>query len=163
MHNIRKIILWHHTDTTANLAHAKSTNAMHLHIWMRYMHASWASAPADGSTSNKEKSFLSPITKHVLNVDNWLRVWDCALDRGCAGTIAVQNVLRFLSKPIFVDRTCQECLWTLIYNLTLHIFNSGKMCRVGLCTELFYAIIPTLFPCFLLTLFLHLAIFLESC
>jgi len=46
--NIRKIILWHHTDTTANLVHAKSTNAMHLHIWMHYMHASWASAPADG-------------------------------------------------------------------------------------------------------------------
>jgi len=34
-----------------------------------------------------------------------------------------------------------------VYNPTLPIFNSEK---VELCTELFYAIIPTLFPCFLL-------------
>ena len=36
-----------------------------------------------------------------------------------------------------------------VYNPTLHILNSEKICRVELCTELFYAIISTLFPCFL--------------
>jgi len=34
-----------------------------------------------------------------------------------------------------------------VYNLTPHILNSGKICRVELCTELFYAIIPTLLFC----------------
>ena len=28
-------------------------------------------------------------------------------------------------------------------NPTVHIFNGGRICRVELCTELFYAIIPT--------------------
>jgi len=32
----------------------------------------------------------------------------------------------------------------------MHIFKSRKICRVELCIDLFYAIIPTLFPCFLL-------------
>ena len=35
---------------------------------------------------------------------------------------------------------------------TVHIFNMD-ICRVGLYTELFHAIIHTLFPCFLLTCF----------
>jgi len=44
---------------------------------------------------------------------------------------------------------------------TLHIYNSGKICRVELCTELFYAIIPTLFLCsFADLLSLHLITFL---
>ena len=50
----------------------------------------------------KEEAISHPLLKHVLNVDNWLRVWDCAIDRGCAWTIAVQNALRFLSKPILL-------------------------------------------------------------
>ena len=33
-------------------------------------------------------------------------------------------------------------------NPTLHILNSGKICRVELCTELFYASIPTFFNAF---------------
>ena len=36
------------------------------------------------------------------------------------------------------------------FNPTVHIFKCGKICRVGLYTELFRAIIPTLFLCFLL-------------
>ena len=32
----------------------------------------------------------------------------------------------------------------------IHIYSLLKICRVGVYTELFYAIIPTLFPCFLL-------------
>jgi len=43
----------------------------------------------------------------------------------------------------------------------LHIFNGGKICRVKLCTELFYAIIHNLFPCFLLICYSpHLVTFL---
>ena len=49
-------------------------------------------------------------------------------------------------------------------NPTLHIFNSGKICRVELCTELFYAIIPTLFLCFFADLLsLHLVTFFYTC
>jgi len=51
-------------------------------------------------------------------------------------------------------------------NPTLHIFNSGKICRVELCTELFYAIVPTLFICFFLICYpyisLHFKVF-YSC
>jgi len=35
-------------------------------------------------------------------------------------------------------------------------FPTLKICRVGLYTELFYAIIPTLFPCFLLICYLYI-------
>ena len=49
-----------------------------------------------------------------------------------------------------------------VHNPTLHIFNSGKICRVELCTELFYAIIPTLFVCFLLICYPY-SFFFYSC
>jgi len=37
-----------------------------------------------------------------------------------------------------------------IDSVALVVNYEGKICRVGLYTELFYAIIPTLFLCFLL-------------
>ena len=46
--------------------------------------------------------------KHILNIKYWLRVWDKALDRGCAGTIAIQKLIRYLATPTFNDR-CQYC------------------------------------------------------
>ena len=46
--------------------------------------------------------------KRILNIKCWLRVWDKALDRGCAGTIAIQKLIRYLATPAFNDR-CQYC------------------------------------------------------
>ena len=46
--------------------------------------------------------------KHILNIKCWLRVWDKALDRGCAGTIAIQKLIQYLATPVFIDR-CQYC------------------------------------------------------
>ena len=46
--------------------------------------------------------------KHILNIKCWLPVWDKALDRGCAGTIAIQKLIRYLATPVFNDR-CQYC------------------------------------------------------
>jgi len=40
-----------------------------------------------------------------------------------------------------------------VYSLRLIYHSTLKICRVELYTELFYAIIPTLFPCFLLICF----------
>jgi len=76
----------------------------------------WANAPADGWSSNKGRSFLWPITEACLEC--WWLVMSVGLcsrqrvcwDRGCAGTTAVQNVLRFPKKP---DRTCRKCLSTI--------------------------------------------------
>ena len=47
--------------------------------------------------------------KHILTIKCWLRIWDNALDRGCAGTVATQ-VIRFLATPAFSDRKCSNCL-----------------------------------------------------
>ena len=41
--------------------------------------------------------------KHTLTIKCWLRIWDNALDRGCAGTVATQKVTRFLATPAFSD------------------------------------------------------------
>ena len=49
--------------------------------------------------------------KHILNIKCWLRVWDKALDRGCAATIAIQKLIRYLATPVFNDR-CQYCTLT---------------------------------------------------
>ena len=46
--------------------------------------------------------------KHILNIKCWLRLWDKALDRRCAGTIAIQKLIRYLATPAFNDR-CQYC------------------------------------------------------
>ena len=46
--------------------------------------------------------------KHILNIKYWLRVWDKALNRGCAGTIAIQKLIQYLATPAFNDR-CQYC------------------------------------------------------
>jgi len=84
-----------------------------------------------------------------------------------------QNV--FLSSSSSSDGLVQNCMtlsqWFLhkqqhqVYNQILHIFNSEKICRVELCTELFYAIIPTLL--FAGQLSLHLVtsstFFFKSC
>ena len=47
--------------------------------------------------------------KHILCIHNWVRVWDNALDYGCAGTIAIQKILRFIAKHLFRDRKCHLC------------------------------------------------------
>jgi len=47
---------------------------------------------------------------------------------------------------------------------TLHIFNSGKIImQGGLRSELFYASIPTLFPCFLLICYPYILLCFSSC
>ena len=48
--------------------------------------------------------------KHILTIKCWLRIWDNALDRGCAGTVATQKVIRFLATPAFSHRKCSNCL-----------------------------------------------------
>ena len=48
--------------------------------------------------------------KHILSIKYWLRVWDNALDKGCAGTVATQRMIRFLATPTFSDRKCWKCL-----------------------------------------------------
>jgi len=40
-------------------------------------------------------------------------------------------------------------------------FNSEKICRVEWCTKLFYVIIPTLFPCFLLISYPYILLYIE--
>ena len=37
--------------------------------------------------------------KHTLAIKYWLCVWDNALDKGCAGTVAIQQLVRFLATP----------------------------------------------------------------
>ena len=55
--------------------------------------------------------------KHILNIKCWLRVWDKALDRGIAGTIAIQKLVRYLVTPVFNDR-CQYCTRSINPNVT---------------------------------------------
>ena len=52
--------------------------------------------------------FIGCCLKHILNIKCWLHVWDKALDRGCAGTIAIQKLIQYLATPVFNDR-CQYC------------------------------------------------------
>ena len=59
-----------------------------------------------------------PSLANILKIPNWLQVWDMALDRGCAGTVAVQKLLRFLSEPLFGDRKCKRCLNAIEPHLT---------------------------------------------
>ena len=47
--------------------------------------------------------------KHIMAIEYWLHVWDNALDKGCAGTVAIQRLIRFLATPAFSDRVCPEC------------------------------------------------------
>lgn len=47
--------------------------------------------------------------KHIFKIDNWPCVWDQALVRGCAATVAVQKIIHFLGKAVFVDQECQNC------------------------------------------------------
>ena len=56
--------------------------------------------------------------KHILCIHNWVRVWDNALDYGCAGTIAIQKILRFIAKPLFRDRKCHLCSTNIEINAT---------------------------------------------
>ena len=46
-------------------------------------------------------------------------------------------------------------------NPTLHIFNSGKICRVELCTELFHAMISTLFLYFWLICYPYISLHFQ--
>ena len=48
-----------------------------------------------------------------------------------------------------INSTVKHAVKQLLSSMKIR-FNSGKICRVELHTELFYAIIPTLFPCFFL-------------
>ena len=57
----------------------------------------------------RETVLVHPSLRHVHDISNWLRVWDMALDRGPAGTVAVQKVLRFLTEPLFGERECKRC------------------------------------------------------
>ena len=50
---------------------------------------------------------------------------------------------------------------SLVHNSTLHMFNVERICKVGLHTELFYAIIPTLFPCFLLIYYPYVSLHFQ--
>jgi len=47
-------------------------------------------------------------------------VWDNALDYGCAGTIAIQKILRFIEKPLFRDRKYHLCSTTNIESNTTY-------------------------------------------
>jgi len=56
--------------------------------------------------------------KHILCIHNWVHMWDNALDYGCAGTIAIQKILRFIAKPLFRDRKCHLCSTNIEINTT---------------------------------------------
>ena len=56
--------------------------------------------------------------RHILDIKCWLRVWDNALDRGYAGTVATQRMIRFLATPAFSDRSCPKCLAQIDADLT---------------------------------------------
>ena len=53
----------------------------------------------------------------------------------------------YCTKPHQIGYTTQICTTMASHNSTLPIFPLLKICRVGLYTELFYALIPTLFSC----------------
>ena len=54
------------------------------------------------------KASKHPSLKHILNIKCWLCVWDKALGRGCAGTVGIQKLIRYLATPVFNDK-CQFC------------------------------------------------------
>ena len=99
------ILMGHYDTLTSHRYYCKFSAFNKVHIWSVYTSRCAICAQMLLQMDNlltKEEAISHPLLKHVLNVDNWLRVWDCAIDRGCAWTIAVQNALRFLSKPILL-------------------------------------------------------------
>ena len=46
-------------------------------------------------------------------VNEWLALWDCALDYGTLGTKVSQTVLKIMCKPVFGDDICCYCSNTI--------------------------------------------------
>ena len=65
-----------------------------------------------------DEAAAHPSMKHTLHIHNWVQMCDNALDYGCAGTIVIQKILRFLAKPLFADRICHLCSSTIEPNTT---------------------------------------------
>ena len=64
-----------------------------------------------------EKLLLSSCQEHtstriaaaVAKESSWIKLWDAALDRGTAGTTALQNLYRELTRPSYGSSPCPRC------------------------------------------------------
>ena len=49
------------------------------------------------------------IAAAVAKESSWIKLWDAALDRGTAGTTALQNLYRELTRPSYGSSPCPRC------------------------------------------------------
>ena len=74
---------------------------------------------------------LPAMTTHALGLTTfqcWLHVWDKALNRSNAGTIAIQKLIRYLAALVFNNR-CQYCTRSIGPNHKCHLCRNLIICK----------------------------------
>ena len=59
--------------------------------------------------SSCQEHMSTRIAAAVAKESSWIKLWDAALDRGTAGTTALQNLYRELTRPSYGSSPCPRC------------------------------------------------------